>query len=92
MQLPTIKSSYNYRHAFAFLQDKGTELYGKNFRIYEEDHQVIIKLIALHRDIRIIIATIRLANGSFLGITVQLHNLDGSNWRRVQLGDISASG
>ncbi len=44
--LSKINSTFNYRQVWHFLSDKGQELYGKNFRLYEEDLDIIIKLIA----------------------------------------------
>ncbi len=41
-----IKSPFNYPQIWTFLQDKGTELYGKKFRLYPEDAEIITKLIA----------------------------------------------
>jgi energy-coupling factor transporter ATP-binding protein EcfA2 len=45
-QVKIIQSPYDYAAAWAFLHDKGVELYGKKFRLYEEDTEIIIKLIA----------------------------------------------
>ena len=50
MQIPnaikTHQCDFNYSHAWCFMQDKGVELYGKNFQLHEEDAEIIIKLIA----------------------------------------------
>ena len=40
------KSQFNYPQIWTFLSDKGTELYGKKFRLYPEDAEIIIKLIS----------------------------------------------
>lgn len=41
-----IKSHYNYEEVITWLQNKGQELYGNHFRITEEDHPIVYKLIA----------------------------------------------
>ncbi|MEO6669465.1 MAG: hypothetical protein ABIN36_08315 [Ferruginibacter sp.] len=45
-QIKEIKSPFNYSQIWNFLHDKGIELYGKKFRLYEEDVEIILKLIA----------------------------------------------
>lgn len=40
------KSQFNYTQIWTFLSDKGTELYGKKFRLCTEDAEIIIKLIS----------------------------------------------
>jgi len=45
-QVKTIQSRYDYPAAWAFLHDKGVELFGKNFQLYPEDAELILKLIA----------------------------------------------
>ena len=50
MEIPAkikeIKSSYNYAQIWTFLNDKGIELYGKKFKLFETDMDIILKLIA----------------------------------------------
>src|SRR5438552_3119834 len=45
-QIKSIKASFDYSTIWSFLNSKGVELYGKKFRLYMEDAEVIIKLIA----------------------------------------------
>ncbi len=44
--IPEIKSHYNYPEVIHWIQTKGQELYGNEFKILETDHQVIYQLIA----------------------------------------------
>ena len=44
--IKTIQSHYNYDEVIIWLEKKGTELYGNNFKILESDHPIIFKLIA----------------------------------------------
>lgn len=39
-------SHYNYEEIIAWLEKKGTELYGNHFQIHKTDHPIIYKLIA----------------------------------------------
>ncbi|WP_412476166.1 ATPase [Flavobacterium sp. TBRC 19031] len=41
-----LKSHYNYEDLITWLESKGKELYGNHFKIIEEDHPIIYKLIA----------------------------------------------
>jgi energy-coupling factor transporter ATP-binding protein EcfA2 len=41
-----IKSQYNYDEIILWLEKKGIELYGDNFKIQENDHPIVYKLIA----------------------------------------------
>ncbi|TRW99014.1 AAA family ATPase [Flavobacterium gawalongense] len=41
-----IKSHYNYEEIIIWLEKKGVELYGNHFKIIENDHPIIFKLIA----------------------------------------------
>jgi len=41
-----IKSQYNYAEVINWIEHKGQELYGNHFRIAENDHSVIYRLIA----------------------------------------------
>lgn len=41
-----MNTSLNYLEIISWLEQKGIELYGKNFKIIESDHQLIYKLIA----------------------------------------------
>jgi DNA replication protein DnaC len=41
-----IKSQYNYEEVIIWLEKKGIELYGEHFKILENDHPIIYKLIA----------------------------------------------
>jgi DNA replication protein DnaC len=41
-----IKSHYNYQEVILWLEKRGIELYGNNFKILESDHPIIYKLIA----------------------------------------------
>lgn len=41
-----IKSHYNYEEIIIWLEKKGVELYGNHFKILENDHTIIFKLIA----------------------------------------------
>jgi len=41
-----IKSHYNYDEVILWLEEKGKELYGNDFKIHENDHSIILKLIA----------------------------------------------
>jgi DNA replication protein DnaC len=41
-----IKSHYNYEEVIIWLEKKGVELYGSHFKIVENDHPIIFKLIA----------------------------------------------
>lgn len=41
-----IKSHYSYPDVILWLEKKGVELYGNNFKILESDHSIIYKLIA----------------------------------------------
>jgi DNA replication protein DnaC len=43
--IKAIKSHQNYPSIWTFLQDKGNELYGKNFRLSADDAETIVKLI-----------------------------------------------
>jgi energy-coupling factor transporter ATP-binding protein EcfA2 len=45
-QVKTIQSPFDYLDIWTFLHDKGVELYGKKFRLYPEDTEIILKLIA----------------------------------------------
>ncbi|RZJ33980.1 MAG: ATPase [Flavobacterium sp.] len=45
-QTKTIQSHYNYDEVCSWIERKGTELYGKRFRIIENDLPVIYKLIS----------------------------------------------
>lgn len=45
-QVKTIQSRFDYSATWAFLHDKGVELFGKNFHLYPEDTDVLLKLIA----------------------------------------------
>jgi len=47
MQQPTktIQSRYNYTEVWQWLQQKGTEIYGKKFQLHEEDKQSIYLLL-----------------------------------------------
>jgi DNA replication protein DnaC len=40
------KSRYNYEEVIIWLEKKGVELYGKHFKILENDHPIIYRLIA----------------------------------------------
>jgi DNA replication protein DnaC len=40
------KSVHNYVKVISWLEKKGVELYGNNFKIHKEDHPIIYKLIA----------------------------------------------
>jgi energy-coupling factor transporter ATP-binding protein EcfA2 len=42
----TIKPHYNYPEIINWLEAKGTELYGNNFKILETDYPIVYKLIA----------------------------------------------
>ncbi|MEO8772609.1 MAG: hypothetical protein ABI402_21110 [Ferruginibacter sp.] len=44
-KVKTIRSHFDYLTIWEFLQSKGIELYGKNFKLLEEDADLIIKLI-----------------------------------------------
>ena len=41
-----IKSHYNYAEVINWLEKKGNDLYGNHFKILENDHPIIFKLIA----------------------------------------------
>jgi len=41
-----IKSHYNYEEVIIWLEKKGMELYGNHFKILENDHTIIYRLIA----------------------------------------------
>jgi DNA replication protein DnaC len=41
-----IKSHYNYEEVIIWLEKKGVELYGNHFKILENDHPIVFKLIA----------------------------------------------
>ena len=41
-----MNTSLNYLEIISWIEQKGIELYGKNFKIIESDHQLIYKLIA----------------------------------------------
>jgi energy-coupling factor transporter ATP-binding protein EcfA2 len=41
-----MNSTYNYSEIISWLEKKGIDLYGKNFKILEVDHPIIFKLIA----------------------------------------------
>lgn len=43
---PEINSRYNYEEVIIWLQTKGVEHYGSHFKIIENDHQILYKLIA----------------------------------------------
>lgn len=45
-QEKTIQSLYSYEDIVLWIEKKGQELYGSNFRIMESDHPVIYRLIA----------------------------------------------
>ena len=45
-QTKTIQSHYSYIEIIVWLEKKGIELYGNHFKILENDHPVIYKLIA----------------------------------------------
>ena len=45
-QVKTIHSHFNYPNIWQFLHSKGIELYGKKFRLYSEDAEIILKLIS----------------------------------------------
>lgn len=42
-----LQSRFHYPSMWTFLQDKGLELYGKNFQLHADDAEIIIKLISL---------------------------------------------
>ncbi|NCT10894.1 MAG: ATPase [Flavobacteriia bacterium] len=44
--MQTMKTTINYTEVITWLEKKGFELYGKNFKIPESDHYIIYKLIA----------------------------------------------
>lgn len=44
--IKTIQSHYNYDEVIVWLEKKGSELYGSQFKIVEDDHTIIYKLIA----------------------------------------------
>ncbi|WP_073020540.1 AAA family ATPase [Flavobacterium micromati] len=44
--IKTIQSHYNYDEVIVWLEKKGSELYGTQFKIVEDDHTIIYKLIA----------------------------------------------
>lgn len=41
-----MNTTLNYLEIIAWLEKKGVDLYGKNFKIFESDHEIIYKLIA----------------------------------------------
>lgn len=41
-----MNATYNYSEIISWLENKGIDLYGKNFKIQETDHDIIYKLIA----------------------------------------------
>ena len=41
-----IKSHYNYQEIIRWLENKGIELYGNHFKIFETDYPIVYKLIA----------------------------------------------
>jgi DNA replication protein DnaC len=41
-----IKSIYDYQQVIIWLENKGIELYGNHFKIHENDHSIIFKLMA----------------------------------------------
>lgn len=47
MQIPakTIQSRYSYSDVWHWLQQKGNEIYGKKFQLYEEDKQTVYLLL-----------------------------------------------
>lgn len=45
-KVKTIRSHFNYQSIWQFLLDKGIELYGKKFKLYSEDTEIILKLIS----------------------------------------------
>ena len=45
MEYSKIKSKYNYHDAYTWLQQKGKEVYGKKFQLYEEDKPTIYVLL-----------------------------------------------
>ena len=45
MQTQKIKVKYNYEEIWQWLQQKGTEIYGKKFQLHEEDKQSIYLLL-----------------------------------------------
>ena len=45
-QVKTIQSHFDYPAIWTFLHDKGVELYGKKFRLYPEDAEIILQLIS----------------------------------------------
>jgi DNA replication protein DnaC len=45
-QTKTIQSHYNYSDVIVWLEKKGIDLYGSHFKILENDHPIIYKLIA----------------------------------------------
>jgi hypothetical protein len=42
----TIRSSHDYVEIWLYLQAKGVESYGRKFKLYEEDTEIILRLIA----------------------------------------------
>ncbi|HEY0092014.1 MAG TPA: ATPase, partial [Flavobacterium sp.] len=44
--MENFKAEYNYADVMNWLNNKGTELYGSNFKLLEEDNYVIYKLMA----------------------------------------------
>ena len=46
IKVQKIKSEFNYCAIWTFLQDKGIELFGKNFQLFPEDTELILKLIS----------------------------------------------
>jgi hypothetical protein len=45
-EIRELKTPFNYSSIWSFLQDKGTELYGKNFQLHPEDTEIILKMIS----------------------------------------------
>ena len=45
-QVKTIQSHFDYPAIWSFLHEKGLELYGKKFRLYPEDANIILRLIS----------------------------------------------
>ena len=43
--IKTIHSHFNYQTIWQFLQSKGKELYGNNFRLCHNDTDIILKLV-----------------------------------------------
>ncbi len=46
IKVKQIKSEFNYSAIWIFLQDKGIELFGKDFKLFPEDTELILKLVS----------------------------------------------